>query len=808
MKGTIWSKILLFAAIPFLVIYTLLAALILRTIYDDKLKEAEQDVRNLVRFNGESFQAFIENTRLSVMIAAAELELIDPSRPDARARGEQVIISGFSNKAVYNSWLVFEPNAFDGRDDEHRGEYPGEHSGRYMRSYIRRDLGYIEAPDMDETLLEDMNISYWYLMPKLTGKPFVDVNAAYELYWDYAVGEEPVYSISLAVPITRDGKFIGCVGQDIILTDVILGPELIPDTISALVSPNGTLRYYRDHELLGKSLEELGFGGVEKFREAAGRGKELFMSGEYSPLIPGPALSFFAPVNLEGFGESLYVYAAMPERLVQEALNPLLGPIVYSLIFVLVIFTVSLIYLARGISRPIHDLILACEAISQGNFDTTIAQSRSRGEIGIMTQSLYRMVEQFRIYIALQEQSQELLNIYTRLHDALYRCDRIEDVFDEIIPLVSDYFRVDRALLVLVSGEEARLFASYERGSGLRKGGAGNFAFHRRITTLLAKRKYISLNFNALREQKIDFAGEDTQFLCVLPFAAAGKLRAYVIMEGDSETGPLVHSDQALLFISQTVSYVLTRREAREEWNGGPESGMEPAAPVETGEGAEMAAGEKTGDTGESPALRMARTIEGLDVDKGLFHSGGSAEQYGDLLRISARSFEGKIEKMHSLYREDLPAFAIEVHGIKGALYAIGAAALGDEAKALEFAAKGGAGGDAAAASRCIQDYPVFEEKLRAFTSRLAAIPRQRERPVRGPGDIPALIAALNEALEASRLFDSDKAAGIINSFLEYSWEEGRTEITGNLEKIADALECMDYDAAEQAMGLLLEVLA
>jgi HPt (histidine-containing phosphotransfer) domain-containing protein len=210
--------------------------------------------------------------------------------------------------------------------------------------------------------------------------------------------------------------------------------------------------------------------------------------------------------------------------------------------------------------------------------------------------------------------------------------------------------------------------------------------------------------------------------------------------------------------------------------------------------------------TGESPALRAARAIEGLDVDKGLFHSGGSAEQYGDLLRISARSFAEKIEKMRSLYREDLPVFAIEIHGIKGALYAIGAAALGDQARALEFAAKGE--DEAAAAFRCAQNYPVFEEKFRAFTDRLAAIPRQRERQVRGPGDIPALIAALNEALEASRLFDSGKALEIVNSFLEYSWDESWPEIAGNLEKIADALECMDYDAAEQSMGLLLEALS
>jgi HPt (histidine-containing phosphotransfer) domain-containing protein/HAMP domain-containing protein len=674
-----------------------------------------------------------------------------------------------------------------------------------MRSYVRRDSGYVVAPDMDETLLENMDKSYWYLMPKLTGKLFIDINTTYDLSWDYSTGEGPVYSVSLASPVMRNGEFIGCVGQDIILTDVILGPELIPGAISALVSPNGVLRYYRERDKLGRTLEELGFPGAEKFKDASAQGKELFSAGEYSPLIQAPAIAFFAPVSLEEFGETLYVYTAIPEIIIRETLEPVLKPIAYSFVFVLLIFAVSLLYLSRGISKPVHDLVLACEAISQGNFDTVIVQSRSRGEIGIMIQSLYRMVEQFKIYIAMQERSQELLDIYTRLHSALYRHNRVEDVFDEIIPLLSDYFKMHKAMLVFISGEDARVLASYERGIGLRRETAENFAFHRQVMALLAKRKYISLNFNAMREQKIDFTGEDAQSLCVLPFQAAGKLQAYVIMEGDSGTGPLVHSDGALLFISRTVSYVLAQRETGESGAESMESGEEAETVIveemmEAGE--EMAAVEETAEAGEeSPVLKEARTIEGLDVDKGLFHSGGVPEQYGDLLRISARSFEGKIEKMRSLYLDDLPAFGIEVHGIKGALYAIGAAALGDEAKALEFAAKAGE------LSQCAQAYPVFETKLAAFTGQLAAISRRQRKPVRGPGGIPALIAALKEALEASRLFDADTAAGLIHSLLEYSWDEAPPEIAENLEKIADALECMDYDAAEQSIGLLLESL-
>ncbi|MDR1971516.1 MAG: HAMP domain-containing protein [Treponema sp.] len=791
MKNTIWSKIFLFAVIPFLIIYTILAAIILRSIFNDKISQVELDVRNLARFNEVRFQGYIENTRLSVMIAAAELELIDPALPDARSRGEKVIIASFSNETVYNSWLIFEPNAFDGRDENHRGEYPGETSGRYMRSYIREGSGFVETGDMDETLLEDMAESYWYLVPKLTKEPFIDISTDYETTWDYGTGEGPVFSISLAAPIMRDGQFIGCVGQDILLTDLMLGPELIPGAVSALFTPNGILRYFRDTDMMEKTLEELGFPNPEKIREAFAANQELYLSGQYSPLLQAPALTWFVPVRLAGFDETLYVYAAMPESDARKALDPLLGPIVVSLVLVLLIFGASLLYLAQSISKPIHDLILACEAISQGNFDVVIPQSRSRGEVGIMIRFLHRMVEQFKLYIAMQNRSQELLDIYTRLYKALYQHDRVEDVFDEVIPLISDYFKVHKASLVFVSGENARLLASYERGSGLKKEGAEIFSFHRQALALLADRKYISMNLNVMRQLKVSFAEEKTQSLCILPFLAADKLRAYVIMEGDSETGPLIHGDAVLLFISQTVSYVLTQREAA----GKPYYDGEPAAPLPEEEVPPAA------EIRETP-LEAARAIEGLDVDKGLFHSGGNAEQYGDLLRISARSFAGKLEKMRSLYREDLPAFAIEIHGIKGALYAIGAVGLGDEAKALEFAAKAGE------AAQCAQGYPVFEEKFALFIGRLAAIPRQREIPSRGPGNIPELIASLKDALEASRLFNSDRAGRIINSLLEYFWEESPQRITESLEKIADALECMDYDEAEQEMSLLLEALA
>ncbi|MDR1024824.1 MAG: HAMP domain-containing protein [Treponema sp.] len=520
------------------------------------------------------------------------------------------------------------------------------------------------------------------------------------------------------------------------------------------------------------------------------------------------------PVMLLYAVQSVYiVYTIVPESSVRDPLFPLVRLFLCTFVLFLIIFIAFFCYLFRSVSRPLRDLNLACESISRGKFDTEIVRPRSRDEIGTMIQSFYRMVEQFRMHITMQERSQKLLDMYTRLYKALYRHGCIEDVFDEMMPVIGDFFAIRRALLVMVTGEAARVFASFEPDKGVQRVEGEQFLYHQQAAALLSGKKYLSLNAEALRHQKIDFARSQAQFLCILPFLVSNDLRAYTIMEGDSETGPIVHHDVALLFLSETISFMLTQEAVAMGVAPAPQNSVSVSAsasqaerpmPVVAAESESTPPGKE-----ELPVIKAARTIKELDVDKGLFHAGGVEEQYGELLRISARSFTAKMQTMRSLYTADLPAFGIEIHGIKGALNAIGAEGLGEQARELEFAAKAGDAG------YCTGTYPVFEEKLAAFTAQLEAIARKREIPSRGPGSIPALIGALEEALEASRMFDSTRAAECVGSLLGYSWEDGgaegvaesRPQIEETLERISDALDSMDYDGAEQDMVLLLEYL-
>jgi HAMP domain-containing protein len=500
---------------------------------------------------------------------------------------------------------------------------------------------------------------------------------------------------------------------------------------------------------------------------------------------------------------SVFQDASLPGNMVWTAVYHVIRPLAVAFIIAIAVFIGAFIYFTRIILRPIQRLTVVCEAISIGNFDEEIAQSWSDDEVGTMTRSLRRMVEQFRLYIRMQEQSGELLDIYTRLYRSLYRRNSIEGVFDEVVAVVSDFFKFARASLVLVEGEKARYRTLYESDGGLWKD-ADEFKYHSQVMALIAGKKYITFNAHSMAEQKIDFVDKGTLHLCILPVMAGETLKGYVIIEGNEVTGPLVNTDAALLFIAETISYML---ETKDKAVPLVSSGLSPARaspPEETSRFNPVSGVPEVPAPGLPPPAGRTphdqfRNIEGLDVDKGISLLGGAADQYGDLLRISAKVFADSIQKMHVSYQKDIPAFAIEVHGMKGALYTIGAVPLGDKAKELEFAAKAGN------AAFCAEAYPPFEEGLDTLAKKLTASTKRQKTDSLGRGNTEDLLPVLKRTLEFSRNFDSAKAIGSITPLLNYSWEE--EALRDAIKKIAESLEGIDYDEAERLILQLLKSL-
>jgi HPt (histidine-containing phosphotransfer) domain-containing protein/HAMP domain-containing protein len=794
-KSSIGNRIFIFTVIPFVCIYGIISLFIGQSVFQDKIRQIEIDVKNAARFNETNLQNYIEDVRLRVNLAAVQLENIDSHAAGAREAAEEVFFSCMKNQRIYKGWFVFEPGVFDGGD----AEYPGASSGRFMRSFIRDEKGgFLPVPDMDESVIDDR-----YIIPKQTGRPYININA--EGAYRAADEEARISPVSIVSPVFRDGVVIGCVGGAFFLDDVILGEELIPGAQTVLFRDAGDVLYAEDAEFIGKRVEKLGFPHLENIREVfTQKEASLFLNNEYSGFLNAKAYICFMPVPLAEFDEAVYIYAAIPASKIGETVYSIFKPIGVALAATLVLFMFLIFYLANSISEPIRELTAASEAISQGDFNGKFGVSHRWGEIGTMTRSLYRMVERFRMYITMQERSKDLLDIYTRLYETLYQRDSIEDVFDAAIFILADYFKIKTASLILLKNEIARYAAQYTVEKGLWKtddeSGAVVFDHHNQIASLLMGRKYIYLNAYGISEEEISFISEDTMSLCIIPLKIGEFLRGYFIIEGNEASGAFVHSDDALMFISDTLSYIFMQKENAQILRDAPLVEFVPS-PLELRDDNYLRPDnppEEPEPDAAEPSLELikaAKNIPGLDVDRGLSYIGGLEDQYGELLRISAKVFAEGCQKLRGQWDADLPGFAIGVHGMKGALYNIGATELGDAAKELELAAKGG---DAAF---CQEAYPAFEDRLSALAQELFRV-TQEETGEGEAGSIPELKEALEKALEACRDFDAILAGKTVAPFKRQSWE---FDLGTDVNAVAEALANIDYDEAELLIISLLK---
>lgn len=811
-KSTIGTRILILGVLPFVVIYGIISVFIGQTVLRSNIEQTKIDAENLARFNEVKLWNYIENVRLTVKIAAVQLGNLDHSAPNARKLAERALLASFENWQIYNAWFVFEPNAFDGRDADHPFDYSGAPSGRFIRSYVRdRSIGrFYLAPNIDETNIDDPVKSSRYTTPRDTGEQYIDINSEAPFY-DSSLVEGGAVPVSIVCPIFRGDTRIGCVGGDFFLDAVILGPELISGARSVLFMDNGMVRYPNSAEFMTKTFEELGFPDPDTIRRAFSRQETLFLDAKYSVFLNSKAYACFMPVQLAEFGEVVYIYAAIPASTIMETVSAIFAPIGGVLIATFIIFMFLIFYLANSISGPIRELTVASEAISQGDFNRKFGVSHLWGEIGLMTHSLYRMIEQFRMYITLQERSKELLDIYTRLYGTLYQRDSIEDVFEATIFIIADYFKINAASLILLKNETALYIAQYTVGKKLRKmsneSGAVTFDYHNQVAALLAGRKYIFLNADGMAKQGIAFAADGTASLCILPVRTGEILRGYFLMEGTEAASAFVHYDDALVFISDTLSYILTQKERAladkfspawpEEHEDAYAADDYPADDYPVNDYPQERAEPNVADPAPVlPMIQAARHIYGLDVDRGLSFIGGMEKQYEELLRISARVFTENIPTLRDQCVSDLPGFAIGIHGMKGALYNIGATDLGDAAKDLELAAKGGN------AAFCQEAYPFFEDRLSVLARELTMV-TQAEPGEGGEGSIPELKDALEKALEACRDFDAILAGKTIAPLKGLSWKS--EDLGTDVKAVVEAVENIDYDEAEILIISLLK---
>lgn len=171
--------------------------------------------------------------------------------------------------------------------------------------------------------------------------------------------------------------------------------------------------------------------------------------------------------------------------------------------------------------------------------------------------------------------------------------------------------------------------------------------------------------------------------------------------------------------------------------------------------------------TESSKILFLLKDITDLNTEFAVGEIGGSESMYEILLKKVIGLIPSNIEAMDKFLDvdNDIGAFAIRVHGVKGSLRQVGCESLAKLAEELEKAAK------ANDKQRCVANYGAFKEELLKFYEQVNSILRGAEDTAENSGsaqgNINEYIDALKQVKAAAAGFDTILAVSYLAPLLK-----------------------------------------
>ncbi|MBV7564559.1 methyl-accepting chemotaxis protein [Pseudomonas sp. LR_1] len=381
-------------------------------------RAAEQAVRLQRTFN-ENLLA-ITSLADQVQDLRALASRIDMPAGELRAAINQNVKTTFEhNTKVLGVWLVFEPNALDGRDSEfvndeaHGSNETGRFSSAWTRSTPQPMNIMITEGDINKTELSISGAPYnaWYTCSR-------ERKAAclLEPYADTQEGKRSLMT-SMTIPLMDGDKVIATMGVDLELAALQAAASEAQRSLFdnagrvLIVSPSGTLAAYStDDSQIGKNIGETQGEEGKKILAAAGASApSILKQGDYiytvypvSPIADTKAWG----VSIGLPEEVLLADAVKLQGLLDQAQTSGTAKAVGVALVACLIGLILIWLTASGVTRPINQVAHMLEDIASGEGDLTQRlRYNKRDELGELASWFNRFLDKLQPTIAQIKQS-------------------------------------------------------------------------------------------------------------------------------------------------------------------------------------------------------------------------------------------------------------------------------------------------------------------------------------------------------------------------------------------------------------------
>ncbi len=193
----------------------------------------------------------------------------------------------------------------------------------------------------------------------------------------------------------------------------------------------------------------------------------------------------------------------------------------------------------------------------------------------------------------------------------------------------------------------------------------------------------------------------------------------------------------------------------------------------------------------EKPAGEVK--VADLDTETAIRLLGGE-KMFWTILEAYYKQIEKKADAIQELFeKEDWAGYTIEVHALKSLSKQVGAMELSDMAAEMEKS------GNARDVDSIKKNTGPLLERYRAYITALGPyFAKDGEEEEREPATAEALRAAFSRLREANENLDMDQMDEVHDELEGYSYKDEWKELS---ERLISAIEDMDSDACEEAMG-------
>ncbi|MCV6636615.1 ATP-binding protein [Candidatus Albibeggiatoa sp. nov. NOAA] len=334
-------------------------------------------------------------------------EMLDAKKTDRDLVDKILIAAVEDDKDVLGTWTLWEPNAFDGLDEQYKNTMGHDETGR-VNSYWHWD-------DNNQEIIVEPNVDWetsdYYQVPRENGfetllDPYV-----------YKVSGKDMLLISAIMPVVDNGQFLGVVGVDYelsILQRKALAARIFDTGHTALIANGGMYVANINPYYVGKNISEIGDDLGAKQIIAEGR---QFSTTTFSEILNQDIYKIYVPLQIGNTDTPWSLVMTVP---LSEIMHPskmltetILAIGLISLLAILILLSIIVSYLIKPLSYISEYLEQVTASGSFLHSNNTIP-IKTHDEIGKLATAFNTMFEELRGKEAALKTSEERFNLAMR----------------------------------------------------------------------------------------------------------------------------------------------------------------------------------------------------------------------------------------------------------------------------------------------------------------------------------------------------------------------------------------------------------